>query len=474
MKKTIVIVLVLLISFNPFSYSQAEQVQVKSISASHMEGLAPGEPLPALPQSPLYLTGTTPEQLAPDYWINRLSNPDRPLKTPEQLKFFNQEIDMMLHERMDIFQPRVLPSGTQIRNVIKSEYDTVSNRKLFGVDDKYIPKSFFETQIKPNVHWETVPDKLSAKWGAATRATSVRALPTTVKMLEEKRDIEFDQLQYTLIKLWTPVAILHTSNDGAWHYVQAPYVRGWVKSKYIAVFSSKTALQEKVKAENFLVVTGESISLCADSSCLEEYYRPSMGTLLPLIEKNAQGYVVQVPVRSSGGAVAFKNLYVHRASGVHVGFPAFTQRNIINQAFKLLGQRYGWGGMYNGRDCSGFTHDVFLSLGVDLPRDSDQQALVGTQLGHFEVGEDAAKKVGALRVGTPAITMLKMSMHMMLYLGEVDGRFFIIHSTWAERISMTSDEKRRINQVVVSDLSLNGNSYLGSLFDRTISINELN
>ena len=38
---------------------------------------------------------------------------------------------------------------------------------------------------------------------------------------------------------------------------------------------------------------------------------------------------------------------------------------------------------------------------------------------------------------------------------------------------MTSDEKKRINQVVVSDTSLNGNSYLGSLFDRTISINEL-
>ncbi|HLD56252.1 MAG TPA: SH3 domain-containing protein [Candidatus Omnitrophota bacterium] len=473
MKKLAFLVLIIFIGFHSSSYGQTQQIQAGPASTSYMEGLAPGESLPELPQSPLFLTGTTPEQLTPDYWINRLPDPDRPLKAPEQLKFFNKEIDMMLQERIDIFESGVLPSGTQIRNIIKSEYETVSNRKLFGIDDKYIPKSFFETQIKPHVDWETVPDKLSVKWGVATRATSVRALPTLVKMLEEKGDIEFDQLQFTLIKLWTQVAILHTSKDGEWYYVQAPYVRGWVKSKYVAIFPGKSALKEKVRTEKFLVITGESVSICQDSACLEEYQRPTMGTILPLVEQNAQGYVVEMPIRSSNGKAALNHFYIHRDSDVHIGFPAFTQRNIINQAFKLLGARYGWGGMYNGRDCSGFTHDVFLSMGVDLPRDSDQQALIGTQLGHFEMGENTEKKVGTLRESTPGITLLKMSLHMMLYLGEVDGRFFIIHSTWAERISMTSDEKNRINQVVVSDMSLNGHSYLGSLFDRTISINEL-
>jgi len=199
-----------------------------------------------------------------------------------------------------------------------------------------------------------------------------------------------------------------------------------------------------------------------------------MGTLLPIAGKDELSFVIDMPIRGADGDAILRQYYVSRTSDVHEGFPAFSQRNIIRQAFKLLGARYGWCGMYNGRDCSGFTHDVFLSLGVDLPRDSDQQALVGTQLGHFEPHEGADQKTGALRVGTPAITLLKMPLHMMLYLGEVDGRHFVIHSTWAERISMTSDEKRRINQVIVSDLSLNANSYLGSLFDRTISINELN
>ncbi|MBI3999198.1 MAG: SH3 domain-containing protein [Candidatus Omnitrophica bacterium] len=430
--------------------------------------------MPALPKAPLFLTNTTPEQLTAEYWINRLPEPDRPLKTPEQLKFFNQEIRTMIRERVDIFQPGVLPSGTQIRNQIKMEYETVSGRKLFDIGDEYVPKKFFEVTIKPLINWEAAPDKLASKWGVATRATSVRALPTGVKMLEEMGDIEFDQLQFTLIKLWTPVAILHTSRDGRWYYVQAPYVRGWVKSKYIALFPTRKALQEKVQSDQFLVVTGESISVCSDPACQGEFQRPSMGTVLPLVRQNENGYVIEMPIRSANGSVLLKNYYIHRDSDVHIGFPSFTQRNIIRQAFKLLGARYGWGGMYNGRDCSGFTHDVFLSMGVDLPRDSDQQAFSGTQLGHFEPGEGTEAKESILGSATPGITLLKMPMHMMLYLGEVDGRFFIIHSTWAERVSMTSDEKNRINQVVVSDMSLNGHSYLGSLFDRTIAINELN
>ena len=194
------------------------------------------EPLPPLPPGPLLLTSTTPEQLSPDYWINRLPNPDRILKTQEELKLFNQEIRMMIHERVDIFAPGILPRGEQIRGQIKLEYETVSDRILFDVQGARIPKSFFSTRIRPIDQWERIPDQLASKWGAATRATSVRALPTSFKMLEEVGDIEFDQLQFTLIKLWTPVVILHTSTDGKWFYVQAPYVRGWVKSRDIAVF----------------------------------------------------------------------------------------------------------------------------------------------------------------------------------------------------------------------------------------------
>lgn len=432
-----------------------------------------GEYLPPLPPGPLVLTSIQPEQLSAEYWINRLPDPDRMLKTPEELAEFNQEILSMAPDRVDIFKMGRLPRGSEIRSVISEEYATVSNRKLFDVGGAAIPKSFFESNVKPVMRFDLVPDRVKFRWGVVVKPTSVRALPTDVEMLEEVGDIEFDQLQYTLIKLWTPVVIYHESSDGKWYYVQAPYVRGWVRSRDIALFETQSALKNMVKSESFLVVTGESAPVFSDAGRTALWLSPTMGTVLPLLRKDEHNFAVSRPIRGENGNVMLKEGFVSQESDVSVGFPSYTQRNVIRQAFKLLGARYGWGGMYNGRDCSGFTHDVFLSMGVDLPRDSKNQVLVGTQLGHFQAFQNTEEKINALRNSTPGITLIRKPLHMMLYLGEVDGQFYIIHSTWAERISKTSDEKNRINQVVVSDMTLNGNSYLGSLFDRSESMNEL-
>lgn len=432
------------------------------------------EPLPQLPPGPLLLTSATPDMLHPEYWISRLPEPDKILKTPEEMKVFNQDIYSMVRDTMDVFKFSDTRSGKPVRDQIKLEYNAVKGRGLLDVSNNKVPLSVFENEIKPVASYDQVPDKIKIKWGAAIRATSVRALPTDIKMLEKPDDIEFDMLQFTLIKLWTPVTVLHQSPKGDWYYVQAPYTRGWVKAKDIALFPSKLELKKDVKSSSFLVVLGESISVFQKPSFDSVLQRPSMGTILPLVSKSAGAYVVKLPRRGKGGKVFFEKGYISRKADAATRFPAYTQANIIRQAFKLLGARYGWGGMYNGRDCSGFTHDVFLSLGLAMPRSSMGQAYVGTQLGHFEYKNHAAEKAAVLDQAVPGITLLRMPHHQMLYLGKVNGQYFVIHCTWAERISMTSDEKNRINQVVVSDLNLNGKSHLGSLFDRIIAMSEIN
>lgn len=429
--------------------------------------------LPPMPKGPLILTSVRPEQLSPNYWINRLPEPDRVLKTPEDLRVLNEDIHREISQVVDVFNMDSRRAGGPIREQIELEYETLKGRILYGVDDRRIPQSIFEQEIKPLIQTENVPSAISMKWGVATRPTSVRALPSDVKMLEAVGDVEFDMLQFTLIKLWTPVGIYHVSSDGQWYYIQAPYVRGWVKAKDIALFSNRSQMKKYAKSNQFLIVTGESIPIFNDATLQTSIQKPSMGTLLPLAGKTASAYIVWVPRRGVNGTVSMVRGFIHSKSDVSQDFPAFTQRHIIQQAFKLLGARYGWGGTYNGRDCSGFTQDVFLSLGVDMPRGSKEQVFVGTQINHFGYKEDKEAKVAALQSVMPGITLLRMPKHQMIYLGEENGQYYAIHSTWAERISMTSDEKRRINQVVVSDLSLNGNSYLGSLFDRIISINEI-
>ncbi len=431
------------------------------------------ETLPPVPKGPLLLTSVKPEQLNPGYWINRLEDPGRILKTPAELAEINEDVHFALSHCVDIFKMDGRKPGLAVRDQLELEYGAVKGRVLYDVQDERIPKSFFEEKIVPLVAIKTVPDRIPVKWGAAVRPTSVRALPTEVKMLEAKGDIEFDQLQFTLIKLWTPVGILHTSSDGKWYYIQAAYTRGWVKARDIALFDSRDQLRTYAKSPEFLVVTGESVPLYADPGLTGKIQQPSMGTILPLKSRSKTYYAVWIPERGGDGKALLTEAYLDLASDVSKGFPPYTQGNIIRQAFKLLGARYGWGGTYNGRDCSGFTQDVFLSMGVEMPRNAKDQVYVGTQLDHFEYKGDRARRLAVLKAATPGVTLFRMPKHQMLYLGEVNGRFYVIHSTWAERISMSSDEKNRINQVVVSDLDLNGRSYLGSLEERIISASEV-
>ncbi len=436
-----------------------------------------GDELPPLPKGPMILTSATPAMQSPEYWIKRIPGAEKPIKTMDQMKHFNDEIKNMVPENFDVLKLEKSRPGKAIIDQLQLEYDTLKNRKLFDEKDKVVPKSFFEDTVKPLMQIETVPAKIKVTWGVATRATSVRAIPTTVEMIEGKGDVEFDQLQFSLIKLWTPVAIYHKSSDGKWFYVQAPYVRGWVKAKDIAIFPSRDDLKTRLKTGAFLVVTGESIRVFRDAELKDVFQRPSMGAVIPMASsKSSEGpYPVWMPYHKEDGSVGLTKCYISRKSDVTKGFPVYSQANIIRQAFKLLGERYGWGGMYNGRDCSGFTHDVFLSLGVDLPRDSKQQAMVGTQLGYFKPFQDDAERKAALKAARPGLALLKLPKHQMIYLGTVNDQFYVIHSTWAERTGedRLADEKNRINQVVVSDLELNGRSWVGSLMDRIVSINEV-
>lgn len=430
-----------------------------------------------MPEGPLLLTSVKPQMLTADFWIARMRHPDRVLKSPQELKKFNDYIDHAISENQNIFKMDPSVPGKPLADQLTLEYQTVSNRKLFDVEGNPIPKIFFEKEIWPVVAVDRIPAQIRLKWGAAIRPTSVRALPTEVKMLEAIGDIEFDQLQFTLIKLWTPIAIYHTSGNGQWYYVQAPYARGWVRSQDVAIFEDREELRKYADPynapANYLIVTGESIPLFRDSSFQKIILRASMGTMIPIASQAETVWTVWLPRKAPDGRARREKAYVHPQSDVSRGFLPYTQRNVVNQAFKLLGTRYGWGGSYNGRDCSGFVHDVFLTVGVALPRGSKAQSLVGTPINYFSKSTTNEEKIAFLRTATPGITLLRMPLHMMLYLGEVEGRFYVIHSTWAERISMTSDAKNRINQVVVSDLSLNGQSYLGSLLDRIISINEI-
>ena len=99
------------------------------------------------------------------------------------------------------------------------------------------------------------------------------------------------------------------------------------------------------------------------------------------------------------------------------------------QAFKFLGEPYGWGHSLNARDCSGMILEVFKSVGIRLPRNSAQQG--GSPIGRtvrFAADTTAGDKLAALAAARPG-DLLYADGHVMMFLGCEDGEAWVIHDT---------------------------------------------
>jgi len=142
------------------------------------------EELPPLPKGPMILTSATPAMQSAEFWIRKIPGAEKPVKTMDQIQRFNNEIKHMVPENIDVLKIETRRPGKAVRDQLQLEFNTLRNRKLFDAKDKVVPKTIFDDQIKPLMQIEQVPSKIKVGWGVATRATSVRALPTMFKMID--------------------------------------------------------------------------------------------------------------------------------------------------------------------------------------------------------------------------------------------------------------------------------------------------
>jgi hypothetical protein len=168
--------------------------------------------------------------------------------------------------------------------------------------------------------------------------------------------------------------------------------------------------------------------------------------------------------------LTFRKGYIRTDEDVHPGFLPYTQENVARQAFKMLNHPYGWGDRLGGRDCSRFIMDLFKTFGILMPRNSKEQATVGTDLGLVE-GKTEKEKQKLLDQSIPLATILRLPGHIMLYLGKEKGKHYAIHSLWGiQKSGKTGPIVEKIGKVVVSDLSLGRKGPNRSLLDRLTDI----
>ena len=413
---------------------------------------------------PSLLPHTTSGMRTAGFWNRRHPNPDTVVLPPEKIQYFNQVVREELKLTKDLSAWPLATSGEELRAALRKILDDLQARGLKLLDGKK-PSSAYWSGARRAMNIDAIPSGIPRQYGLIVRYADQRFLPLEEGLYAQAYDEDFDELQNSALDIGTPVMIPHRSLDGQWLWVESSTSAGWVKAKNVAL-----ATEDQIKlfwSTPFVVVTVSKADIYLDRAMTAFIGSLQMGARLPLMRFDGDFAEVTLAQRQPDGSVALVSGFV-AASEVSEGYLPYTPRQILSQAFKMLDQPYGWGGMYVGQDCSRFLQEVFATVGIELPRDSKNQIQVGTRLIEWEAGAPVADKTLVLTdFAVGGITILGMKGHILLYLGTIDGRPYAIHSVWAYREPGPGGDKTFVlNRVVVSDLELGEGSERGSLLER--------
>ncbi|GHU02162.1 hydrolase Nlp/P60 [Alphaproteobacteria bacterium] len=274
----------------------------------------------------------------------------------------------------------------------------------------------------------------------AVRESPLRALPTDLPFYEAPRGPSFgepfDNLQVSVLHANSPVKILHTTADGEWALaLHAGGKRLWTPRAGLALAGA--SLRAQFRSARLMAVALDLPALGA-----------RIGGVLPIIG----GRTMTAEADSRGRAAWRRSDLPARALAAWPMVPGGA--NLGRLAAAMAG-RYGWGGRSGDRDCSLLLQDFFAAFGVWLPRHSAAQAAAFEAIDLASLAP-ADKEARVLADGVPWRTLLYLPGHIMLYVGEKDGRALVWHNIWGVRRTdlFGRDGRIRVDGTVVSTLTL--------------------
>lgn len=426
------------------------------------------------------IPGLTASMLSPDAWIARLDAPDTVVLDAAAIAAQNAR---MRRADASIFDPLALPARIEGRTV--AEWIEAISRRPSA------PRFTAEGAVSPAMFdaWldalalDALPAQVAPRFGLVVRRADLRAFPTATRVFSRPDDTDIDRFQEDALFPGTPVAVLHASRDGAWLFVVSERYRAWIEAKHVAIGGKSEVAGYAARAAEGVVVTGATARTVFTPEAPEvSDVQLEMGVRVPRADWSvaralhgqvpAFGRVVELPVRADDGALSFAPALLPAAADVADDVLPYTRAALIRQAFKFLGERYGWGHAYNARDCSGFVSEIYRSVGILLPRNTSAQA-VSPALDRIEVTPDMshATRLQLLREADVG-DMVFIPGHVMMVIGHVDGEPWVIHDTAGMSVRDTAGDIVRLplNGVVVTPVTPMLSGADGFTIDRTTSI----
>jgi cell wall-associated NlpC family hydrolase len=380
--------------------------------------------------------GMSEIQLSARYWVNKLTQDNTPLMSQKSITQFNRDL---VKKNPYIVEPLAVPerlSKAQLLEKIQNISKPSKHKRFYG-NGEQLSQNDYKFYIE-NTNQNAVQVENIVRFGLVIRRSILRTFPTLDRVFEWGNDRDLDLFQESGLFPGDAVAILHVSQDKQWYLVQAYNYLAWMPEEDVAIGNEIDILAYK-REENFIVVTGSKVftNHVPNHEALSNI-QLDMGIRLPLAKRNEYSnslygqnpfanYIVKLPTRNTEGKLVLKLVPIPRGQDVHVGYLPFTKQNLVRQSFKFLGERYGWGHDYNGRDCTGFIGEIYKSFGLLMPRNSGQQAKGEYGRNHF-FAKDTAKEdklivIEQMQVGD----LIYTPGHVMMYLGKDNSKPYIIH-----------------------------------------------
>lgn len=311
----------------------------------------------------------------------------------------------------------------------------------------------FRARMEALVQAEGYPNLMRP--AIATSNTSLRVLPTQrpgfLKPDKPGEGYPFDYWQNSGLLAGMPLLATHLSADGAWVLVEGRVAAGWVPVRDIAFVDE--AFMGQWEGLPLAAITREGASVAAsfadETFPAAHLFAGRIGTLLPLLDSSLDGVTLLAPAREASGRAASLAVRLNPDEAAPMPLP-LTPRNYARLANQLMGQPYGWGGYLENRDCSALLLDLYAPFGIFLPRNSRQQSRQGDWI-PFNGLPPEAKEALLLERGAPLLTLVHKPGHIMLYLGQKDGRAVILHDVWGLR---TKDAKGAEGRFVVGRVAI--------------------
>lgn len=270
--------------------------------------------------------------------------------------------------------------------------------------------------------------------GVAVRPTSLRLLPTDRPLFldpaQAGEGYPFDYLQNSAVHTGAPLFLSHRSADGAWLYAETGYAGGWLPAQDVAL--ADAWFMEAYRQADLAVAVADGVSLRGPVWDSLEGAKP--GRFMALAHTGAvlprRDGTLLVPLRDADGIAILAEAPMPEGLEPLPLDP--TPANLGRVGDALAGVAYGWGGLYQNRDCSSLVRDLFGPFGLWLPRNSRAQKDAGRVVS-LEGLSEQAKERRILEEGVPCQTLLFLPGHIMVYLGTDKGEPLAFHAIWGLR-----------------------------------------